>query len=155
MEQRADLFDQPHEFGRLSKRRRLSSLCDRGQTCAHLDASVIRTMLSLGARISFVQKISALSGFRSIRADFLEEDFNLKPTLSRVVSGKGSENHLDRAVLAPTTEAAWQSQQFGRRHRRPDEADIPHRDENPVCTDGQQGHHSRHRNTRRGRCRRV
>jgi len=70
MEQWPNLLDQPDEFGRQSKPMRFSLLRDRGQTCGHSNAGVVRTKLRLGVRISFVQKISASSEFRSIRADF-------------------------------------------------------------------------------------
>ena len=140
MEQRSDLFDQPHEFGRQSKRRRLSLLCDKGQACAP-ECRCDRTMLSLGVRISFVQKISVSSTFRSIRAEFLGKEFNPTPAMCRAMSGKRSRNH--------TKEAVWLSQQSGRPRLRPGAVGILHRDENPERTDRQRVHHFRPRNTRR------
>lgn len=84
MQQWADLFDQPDEFGRQprperSKPRRVSLLCGRGQTRARLDAAVIRIMLSLGVRVSFVQKINALCTFRSFWERTPKKETSLMP----------------------------------------------------------------------------
>ena len=148
MDERANPLDQPDKLGRQSKPqqlkpRRFSFLCDKGQACDHLSAGLIRTMLSLGVRISFVQKISVSSTFRSIRTEFLGKEFNLTPTMCRAASGKRSRNH--------TKEAVWLSQQSGRPRLRPGEVGILHRDENPERTDRQRVHHFRPRNTRRDR----
>jgi len=95
MDERANALNQPDKLGRQSKpqqskprqskRGRFSFLRDKGQACDHLNAGAIRTMLSLGVRISFVHKISTSSGFRSIGADFLGKEFNIDLTLEGCV----------------------------------------------------------------------
>lgn len=112
MEQWADPLDQPDEFRRQprpqrSKPRRLSLLCDRRQMCAHLDAGVIRNRLSLGARTSFVQKISLSSGFRSSCAQFPAKEFNFDPTMFGTASRKrsGHQHVLAGSGLAVTPTA--------------------------------------------------
>jgi len=163
MDERANPLDQPDKLGRQSKPqqskpRRFSFLRDKGQACGHLNAGVIRSMLSLGVSISFVQKINASSTFRSIRANFLGKEFNLDPTMYRTVSGKQSGNqHASRTlkIVGHTMGTVWQSQQSGRQRLRPGEIGILRRDENPVRTDRQRAHHFRPRNTRRGRCHRA
>ena len=162
LDERANPLDQPDKLGRQSKPqqlkpRRFSFLCDKGQACDHLNAGVIRTMLSLGVRISFVQKISVSSTFRSIRADCLGKEFNTDLIFEGCVRKTirnaafllwADDSHHAKKVV-------WLSQQFGRRHRRPGELGILHRDENRVCTDRSRVHHFRPRNTRRGRCHRA
>ena len=60
------LFDQPDKFRRQPVRP--SVLSDRQRAASRMPArSAI--MSSLGMRMRFVQKMSALSGFRSIRAN--------------------------------------------------------------------------------------
>jgi hypothetical protein len=108
-------------------------------------------MLSLGVRISFVQKISASSEFRSIRADFFRKNSISSPPCVELCPEKHQETRISRglSVASQTKEAVWQSQQSAQRRLRPGEVGILHRDENPVRTDRQRVHHFRPRNTRR------
>lgn len=120
-------------------------------------------MPSLGARIEFVQKISALSDFRSIHADFSGTDAMLRsagvkmcPEIHQESTSILANRGLPMSTCQMrTTEFAGQSRQFGRRLQHPGEDGILHRDDNPWCMDGPRVRRFRLRNTQRDGSRRV